>query len=46
MSGQSMETPIRMAEVHEAAMPGLNAHISPVRAESLMRGKSKMRCDL
>ena len=46
VSGHSMETPIRMVEVHGAAMSGLDAHLSPVRAESLMRGNASQRGDL
>ena len=46
VSGQSMGTPIRMDEVHGAAMSGLDAQLSPVRAESLMRGNVSQRCDL
>ena len=44
--GHSMETPIRMVEVHGAAMSGLDADLSPVRAESLMRGNASQRGDL
>ena len=46
VSGQSMETQIRMVVIHGAAMPGLDAHISPVCAESLMRDNASQRCDL
>ncbi len=46
VSGHSMETQIRMVVTHGAAMPGLDAHISPVCAESLMRDNASQRCDL
>ena len=46
INSQSMETPIRMVAIYGAAMPGLDAHISTVCANSLMRGNASKRCDL